>query len=176
MPQFTFRTELLPWSFLEGLDGGGRCLILGVAYPYIVREAVERLHPAEVVVVETSHEALETEAKAVQGAVRVKPVFTRVIERVVELPSNSFDLVIAVNSLERAMQKRGFMTEVRRLLKEGGRVLIVTRLRTFFRRSGLKGGEFEKLISMDGFQMVHKRVSWGRATALLIKTTISQQP
>jgi predicted methyltransferase len=74
------------------------------------------------------------------------------------------------------MQKRGFMTEVRRLLKEGGRVLIVTRLRTFFRRSGLKGGEFEKLISMDGFQVVHKRVNWGRATALLIKTTISQQP
>jgi SAM-dependent methyltransferase len=171
MPQFTFRTELLPWSFLEGLDGGGRCLILGVAYPSIVREAVERLHPAEVVVVETSHEALETEAKAVQGAVRVKPVFTRVIERVVELPSNSFDLVIAVNSLERAMQKRGFMTEVRRLLKEGGRAIIVTRLKTFFRRSGVGKGEFEKLLNTDGFRLVRRSLKRGQAVAVLVKAT-----
>jgi SAM-dependent methyltransferase len=171
MPQFTFRTELLPWSFLEGLDGGGRCLILGVAYPSIVREAVERLNPAEVVVVETSHEALETEAKALQGAVRVKPVFTRVIERVVELPSNSFDLVIAVNSLERAMQKRGFMTEVRRLLKEGGRAIIVTRLKTFFRRSGVGKEELEKLLNTDGFRLVRRSLKRGQAVAVLVKAT-----
>ncbi len=167
---------MLPWSLLEGLADGGRCIVLGVAYPSVVREVVERLHPAEVIVVETNIETLERETKALKGDVRVRPVYTRVIERVVDLPSNSFDLVIAANSLERALQKRAFMTEVRRLLKEGGRILVVTRLRTFLRKSGLKGGEFEKLISMDGFQVVHKKVRWGRATAVLTKTTIYQQP
>ncbi len=146
-------------------------MILGVAYPSIVREAVERLHPVEVVVVETSYETLETEARAVQGAVCVKPVFTRVIERVVELPSNSFDLVIAVNSLERAMQKRGFMTEVRRLLREGGRAIIVTRLKTFFKRSGVGKDEFEKLVNTDGFRLVRKGIKGREAVAVLVKTT-----
>jgi|GEM_PF-1415486 len=170
MPRLTCGTGLLPWSLLEGLVDGGRCLILGVAYPTMVREAVERLRPKEVVVVETSHEVLDYETKAVQGDVAVKPVFTRVIERVVDLPSNSFDLVIAFNSLEKALQKRAFMTEVRRLLKENGRAVIATRLRTFLRRSGLGKKDFDNLLNTDGFRLEHKSVKRGQAVAVLTKS------
>jgi len=171
IPRFISGAGLLPWSLLEGLADGGRCIVLGVAYPSVVREVVERLHPAEVIVVETNIETLEQETKALKGDVRVRPVYTRVIERVVDLPSNSFDLVIAANSLERALQKRAFMTEVRRLLRDGGSAMIVTRLRTFYRRSGLRKEEFEKLLNIDGFRLAHKSVRSGKAVAVLTKST-----
>jgi hypothetical protein len=69
------------------------------------------------------------------------------------------------------MQKRGFMTEVRRLLKEGGRAIIVTRLKTFFRRSGVGKEELEKLLNTDGFRLVRRSLKRGQAVAVLVKAT-----
>jgi hypothetical protein len=56
-------------------------------------------------------------------------------------------------------------------LKEGGRAIIVTRLKTFFRRSGVGKEEFEKLLNTDGFRLVRRSIKRGQAVAVLVKAT-----
>ncbi|MEM2986206.1 MAG: methyltransferase domain-containing protein, partial [Candidatus Caldarchaeum sp.] len=103
------------------------------------------------------------------STVKITPVYTRVIERLVELPSTSFDTVVAVYSLERALNKRAFMTEVRRLLKQGGKLIVLTHVRSFFRRRGLPKNELDKLLATQGFKLVERIEKSGDALCVLLK-------
>jgi len=154
---------------LGGVPKGGRCLVLGARVPGIASQVGVIVDAEEVVVVDTSYEVLERE-KSSANNIRITPVFTRVIERVVDLPSNSFDLVVAVDSLESALNKKGFMTEVRRLLKKGGRFVLITRVKRLLSKHGVSREEFEKLLLTAGFKVELKRNWWRKALAVMIKT------
>ncbi|MEM4346305.1 MAG: hypothetical protein QXI02_05375, partial [Candidatus Caldarchaeum sp.] len=72
--------------------------------------------------------------------------------------------------LERALNKRAFMTEARRVLRMGGKLIIVERLRTIFRRRGLRRKDLEKLLETAGFKTEFRKLGGGVAVVYLIKT------
>ncbi len=156
---------------LQTIPRGGRCLIIGAGRPRLAMEITKIVGADEVVLVENNYDILDRETYMAKDIVKITPVFTRVIERVVDLPSDSFDIVFAVNTLEKALNKKAFMTEVRRLLKERGRLVIYTGLRNFFIRKGLKKDEFEQLLTTAGFRVEYKKIGWRHSVAVLIKST-----
>ncbi len=155
---------------LQTIPRGGRCLIIGAGEPNLTVKITKIVGAEEVVLVENNYEVLDRETSTAKDLVKITPIFTRVIERVVDLPSNSFDVVFTVNSVERALNKKALMTEARRLLKEGGRLVIYTELRNFFRRKGLKRGEFEQLLTTAGFRVEYRKIGWRHAVAVLTKS------
>ncbi|MEM4155063.1 MAG: hypothetical protein QXW52_09645, partial [Candidatus Caldarchaeum sp.] len=72
--------------------------------------------------------------------------------------------------LERALNKRAFMTEARRVLRMGGKLIIVERLRTIFRRRGVRKNDLEKLLETAGFKTEFRKLGGGEAAVHLIKS------
>ncbi|MEM0337910.1 MAG: methyltransferase domain-containing protein [Candidatus Caldarchaeum sp.] len=147
-----------------GVDG--KVLIIGGAG--MAAELVKRLGLSEAHVADDDSQSLQNLSTS-SSTVKITPVYTRVIERLVELPSTSFDTVVAVYSLERALNKRAFMTEVRRLLKQGGKLIVLTHVRSFFRRRGLPKNELDKLLATQGFKLVERIEKSGDALCVLLK-------
>ncbi|MCS6769865.1 MAG: class I SAM-dependent methyltransferase, partial [Candidatus Caldarchaeum sp.] len=83
---------------------------------------------------------------------------------------SSFDAVVSLHSLERAVNKRAFMTEARRLLKDGGKFLIAVKVKGFLRKQGLRKEELEKLLNTQGFKTEALAYGGGEAFAVLVKT------
>ncbi|MEM0349067.1 MAG: methyltransferase domain-containing protein [Candidatus Caldarchaeum sp.] len=145
---------------------GGKVLIIGGAG--MAADLVKWLGLSEAHVADDDSQALQKLATNSAG-VKITPVYTRVIERLVELPSTSFDTVLALHSLEKALNKRAFMTEARRLLRQGGKLVVVTRVRSFLRRRGLQETELDKLLATQGFKLVEKIQKGGEALCVLLK-------
>ncbi|MEM0443632.1 MAG: methyltransferase domain-containing protein [Candidatus Caldarchaeum sp.] len=154
-------------EFLGKTSVGGRVLFVGK--PDNVLALAEKLGLSEIYLADDDHEAL---AKAVESSsgVKITPVYTRVVERFVELPSSSFDAVVSLYVLERALNKRAFMTEARRVLRMGGKLIIVERLRTIFRRRGVRKNDLEKLLETAGFKTEFRKLGGGEAAVHLIKS------
>ncbi|MEM1947673.1 MAG: methyltransferase domain-containing protein [Candidatus Caldarchaeum sp.] len=146
----------------------GRVLFIGDAEAAVM--TAEKLGLSEVYVADDDWAKLEKVASA-QKSVKVVPVYTRVIERLVELPSQSFDVIVSLNGLEKALNKPGFMTEALRLLKEGGTLVILTRLRTFFHKTGIKKDLLEKLLGTRGYRQQSVKKGGGRVFAVLVKSS-----
>ncbi|MEM4641797.1 MAG: methyltransferase domain-containing protein [Candidatus Caldarchaeum sp.] len=147
-----------------GVDG--KVLIIGGAG--MAADLVKRLGLSEAHVADDDSQSLQNLSTS-SSTVKITPVYTRVIERLVELPSTSFDTVVAVYSLERALNKRAFMTEVRRLLKQGGKLIVLTHVRSFLRRRGLPKNELDKLLATQGFKLVERIEKSGDALCVLLK-------
>ncbi|MEM2023296.1 MAG: methyltransferase domain-containing protein [Candidatus Caldarchaeum sp.] len=149
----------------------GRVLFVGQAEQ--ASSLAEKLGLREVYVADTNHEALERKAKS-DGGVKVLPVYTRVIERFVDLPSSSLDAVVSFYALEKALNKRAFMTEARRVLRAGGKLVIACKLKTFLRKKGLGKKDLKKLLEVDGFTVESKNLSWDEAFIVLVKSGSQQ--
>lgn len=149
---------------LAKIGVNGKVLIIGGAG--MAADLVKRLGLSEAHVADDDSQSLQN--ISTNSTVKITPVYTRVIERLVELPSTSFDTVVAVYSLERALNKRAFMTEVRRLLKQGGKLIVLTHVRSFLRRRGLPKTELDKLLATQGFKLVERIEKSGDALCVLL--------
>ncbi|MDJ0271318.1 MAG: class I SAM-dependent methyltransferase [Aigarchaeota archaeon] len=149
---------------LAKIGVNGKVLIIGGAG--MAADLVKRLGLSEAHVADDDSQSLQN--LSTNSTVKITPVYTRVIERLVELPSTSFDTVVAVYSLERALNKRAFMTEVRRLLKQGGKLIVLTHVRSFLRRRGLPKTELDKLLATQGFKLVERIEKSGDALCVLL--------
>ncbi|MCX8200920.1 MAG: class I SAM-dependent methyltransferase [Candidatus Caldarchaeum sp.] len=153
-------------EMLEKTTFQGRVLFIG--NPLHAVEIAEKLSISELVVATDDQQSLE-QAMTSHHALKITPIYTRVIERLVELPSQSFDTIIAIYALEKAVNKRAFMTEARRLLREKGKLFITEKIKSFLRGQGLKKEEFEKLLNTQGYATESLQYRGGEALAVLVK-------
>lgn len=81
------------------------------------------------------------------------------------LPASSFDAILALNVLDKLLGKREFLSESFRLLKPGGRLLIVQRL---WPLTSLRRGEFRRLVDRSrSFTLLNFRAGLISGQALL---------
>ncbi len=105
------------------------------------------------------------------GLPNVKVHYSRLVERIVHLPSNYFNLVIVAYRLENVLQRRAMLTEVNRLLMVNGKALIIARIRRLFRRRGFKEKELDDLLSKTPMKLLDRRKHGGMAVILLERVT-----
>lgn len=102
------------------------------------------------------------------GLPQVRTHYSRLVERIVHLPSNIYDLVVVVHRLEGVEQRRAMLTEVERLLKVGGRAILAVRLRGLLGRRGMREKELEKLLESSPLKLL-SRMKVGRSAVLTLE-------
>ncbi|MEM3096426.1 MAG: methyltransferase domain-containing protein [Nitrososphaerota archaeon] len=148
---------------MTALKPGQRCVVIGCQDKTLLERLA--LTGAEIYAVDNNEAVLSKIGEL--GLPNIKTHYSRLVERIVHLPSNYFNLVIVVYRLETVEQRKAMLTEVNRLLTVGGRAIILTKLRGFFRRKGVKAAELEKLKTSSPFKMLGERRIGGGVVLLM---------
>lgn len=143
---------------------GERCVLIGCQETELMKSLAET--GAEIYAVDNDENTL-TKIREL-GLPNIVPHYSRLVERIVHLPSNYFHIAVVAYRLERVEQRRAMLTEVNRLLTLGGRALILARLRGVFRRGGIRKDELDTLISSSPLKLLEKR-KFGNVVALLLE-------
>jgi ubiquinone/menaquinone biosynthesis C-methylase UbiE len=155
---------------LAGIQKGWRAVLIGCADLQLLRSLSDGVGgDGEVYAVDNDEEVI-SKVKA-SGLPNVRPLYSRLVERIVHLPSNYFHLAIVAYRLEDAMQRRNMLTEVNRLLIVKGRAIIIAYLKGFFRRRGISEKEFNELLARSPLKELDRRKSGGVVVVLLERVT-----
>lgn len=143
-------------------------MVIGCGDVELLKRLAEAVGPeGELVAVDTDWAVLDSVSSQL-GLPQLKTHYSRLVERIVHLPSNSFDHVYVVHRLEGVEQKKAMLTEVERLLKMGGKAQIMVRLKGLLGGGGMKEGELEKLLESPALKLL-SRVRVGRSIVLTME-------
>ena len=143
----------------NGLTNGVRLACIGVEEPSLLRKLADVVGSNGVVyAVEKDKDRLAAVEEIVRnGYDNVKPFYAPLLERIPYLPNNWFNLVLLYHTPERVSPYYlTLLNETHRLLKHGGKAIVVSRVKGLLSREGVEEKELDKAISTTSFKLEHK--------------------
>jgi len=155
-----------------GLRRGMSCVDVGCGDEELLFSMARQVgETGEVYAVERNRARLDYLAQRAHqlGTNNITPFHSHLIERIVNMESRRFDFALVAYSFERVEMKRPMLTEVARILKVGGRALVLERLKRMPWGRGVQEKELDMMLDTKVFRVDRREVGGGRILLLLTR-------
>jgi len=154
-----------------GIERGSSCILLGVEDVDLVLEVAKLVGDEGVVYAVDNREEILDEVKRIAEENKVKNVktlYSRLLERIPTLPNSWFNIALLHNTFERVNPYQlTLINETHRLLKQGGKAVVITRVKSLFSRAGIPEKRVRDVISKSQFKVL-KEHKHGRETVFIL--------